>query len=1287
MTPCLSSLCSRGRRGAWKALALLSAVYWVDETLMLGVESTAGNAFFENKIRPALVDHCYPCHSAGAKKIQGNLKLDSRESFLKGGTDGVVVVPGQPDESRLIQAVRYTDKDLKMPPEKEGGKRLPETVVADLVEWVRLGAPYPETPEGRTPTRPRSWSFEPIRDPHPPAVKNTRWPSTSVDAFLLAKLEENGTSPAPSADKHTLIRRATYDLIGLPPTPEEIDAFQSDRSANAFDTVIERLLSSPHYGERWGRHWLDIVRYADTAGDTADYPVGLAWRYRNYVIDAFNADKPYDEFLREQIAGDILAEQGPRERYAERVIATGFLAISRRFGFDSENYHHLTLQDTLDTLGQSVLGLSLGCARCHDHKFDPISMKDYYALYGIFASSHYAFPGSEQKARLRVMAPLLPMAESQPRWREYDQKVAALADSLARQKQSVPSATFRSLHDSDGDFEIQKDAAGGSYGVIVPPWLSEGKVSVTLAAQSPFKNLYPLGKFGTSIASGAHDYRLAQTLYPRRTVETSRGLQVNLDFRFAPLDSSANGRHRFWIGARTGAPAVELFLAANALFARVESRLESLCELESGQWHNLQLTLDLLNRKVSGIITHGGTTARFSEKPFTPEWSGVIDHVQFDSHDRAGATLPALDIDNFGIQPDPIATATTTMPALPITPGHPRPEALLAELDTLIGLDGGFEWQTDGAPPERPWHPGPKSVVKVARTAQSPFRNLFPAGTRGLQMPNRGDYDGFGLTLAPAWSTHRSDRLHLAFDFRCGSESAGGDGSWRYYVGHGAGNAAAVELFFNGREFFANSGSSNQTTIPLHVGEWHQVQLVLDLRERRYVGTLATPAGSVAFEGSFSKAWDGMIDYTFIDSYGNRAGVRPALDTDNFIFRESSLAPLNASAMSESVTEFESRRTRVSELRQQLVALAGEASKQAKELTELLTDGPCDMAYGVVEGTVQNVHLQLRGEPDRPGEEVPRGFIQALGGGPLPPGVQGSGRLELANWLTRPDNPMTARVMVNRIWQQHFGRGLVGTPNDFGIRGMLPTHPDLLDHLATRFIQSGWSIKAMHRLIMLSSAYRVGSRGGLISDRMHKATSANTESLSAEYSTFTRRRLSAEEIRDSILAISGALERNPGQGHPFPSPVAASFTQHAPFIGAYDHNQRSVYLMTQRIKRHPFLALFDGPDPNASTADRRTTTVPTQALYFLNSSFVSEKADQCASRLQVSCADDGQRVELAWRLMTGRAPAEAERTEAAEFLNAYRRGLVAAGQSNVEFAALAAYLRSLFGSNEFLHVD
>lgn len=701
--------------------------------------------FFEMNVRPVLVEHCHKCH--GLQKQKADLRLDSRPRILKGGDSGPAAIPGHPEKSLLIKAIRHVSGTPKMPI----GKKLSHREIDDLVRWVQMGLPYPE-PLAALQADPKNWwAFQSPRQPEVPKVHNTAWAQAPLDHFILARLETEGLKPAAPADRRTLIRRATFDLIGLPPMPEEIDAFLADASPGAYAKMVDRLLASPHYGERWGRHWLDVVRYADTAGETADYPVPQARLYRDYVIDSFNKDKPYDEFLREQIAGDVLAAAGPLERYAERVVATGFIAISRRFGFDPQNYHHLTIQDTIDTLGQAALGLTLGCARCHDHKYDPITREDYYGLYGIFASTKYAFPGSEEKKRPADMVPLAPLAKG---------------------------------------------------------------------------------------------------------------------------------------------------------------------------------------------------------------------------------------------------------------------------------------------------------------------------------------------------------------------------------------------------------------TVPV--------------------------------------------------------------------------------------------------------------------------------AYGVVEGKSQNARIHIRGEPRELGPEVPRRFLEILGGDLLPKDVAGSGRRQLADWLTRPSNPLTARVMVNRIWQHHFGVGLVATENDFGVRGKRPTHPELLDFLAVTFQQSGWSVKAMHRLIMLSQTYQQGSGEA-------KAVAADPENQFL--GRFTRRRLDAESIRDAMLCLGGNLDRTPGGPHPFPPVDKWSYTQHDPFNAIYDTPKRSVYLMTPRLKRHPYLALFDGPDSNASTARRLPTTVPTQALFFMNDPFVHAQAAGLARRVMTATGDAEKRLTLAFTLALARPPAPEEARESREFLDWYQKGLAGTPRSEQESRAWAALARTLLGRNEFLYVD
>lgn len=988
----------------------------------IALADTESDSLFENSIRPVLVEVCFGCH--GGAKLSGSLRVDSREALLAGGDSGAAIVPGKPEESLLVQAIQRHDDVSAMPPDEDQALR-PDQIAA-FEAWIQTGAPWPKhTKKFESVSH---WAFQPVVPAVAPFVETTARLQQPIDAFIRARQEAAGLQGAASADRRALLRRATFDLHGLPPTPEEIEAFQENASPDAWERVVERLLASPRYGERWGRHWLDVVRYADTAGETADYPVREACRYRNYVIDSLNSDKPYDEFLREQIAGDILAQACSGERYAELMTATGYLAISRRFGFDSENYQHLTIQDTIDTLGQSVLGLSLGCARCHDHKFDAISMRDYYALYGIFDSTRYAFPGSEQKQKFRSMVPLLPVEESLPKWRQFAHQISALAAKLEKLKQPVPAVVLRSLHDIDGDFEMQAPAAGGSNGVLVAPWLYRGPVSVTHAAQSPFQNLYPRGKVGASIAAAAGPYRITQTLYPQRSSNNFDTLHLNLDFRVGQANASSTARHRVWLGTQPDSPVIVVLISADAVSLQMDKSIEPIGKVEPNEWHNLQLSLNLSERSLSGKVSTAKATQEFREKRLPSDRAVAINQVAFEVLDGSHSHhLPAIDYDNLGVELSPLLPASIELPSTPET-------------------------------------------------------------------SNDSDY---------------SDQLQ-----------------------------------------------------------------------------------------------------------------------------------------------------------------------------KLLADGPVPLAYGVVEGTPHNAHIHLRGEPDQLGEEVPRGFIQILGGEVLPETTQGSGRLELAQWCTDARHPLTARVMANRIWQYHFGQGLVRTPNDFGVRGRRPTHPELLDHLAGELVRNEWSIKALHRKIMLSATYQQS----FVAEHGHgKAiVGADTSDL---YLRFPRRRLSAEEIRDAILYVSGVLDSVPGQTHSFPSPIGWGYTQHAPFNAVYDHSKRSVYLMTQRIKRHPFLALFDGPDPNATTPERLRTTVPTQALFFLNDPFVHAAADGWSSRLHANFSSEPERIDRAYREALGRPVSGEELQEAESFLAAYRAELAALGMPSDDRQPLSAFLRTILGSNEFLHVD
>ena len=796
--------------------------------------------FFEKKIRPVLIESCEKCHSTKSEKLKGALLLDSRLDILKGGETGPAAKPGHPDESLLIKAIRYTDPDLQMPPKH----RLTADQVRDFEEWVRLGLPDPRSATPRAPAlaAPRMkleegrkfWSFQAVTARPTPTVANRNWARGDVDRYLLAKMESHGLTPSADLDKSALLRRVTYDLTGMPPTPEELRAFLADPSEKSFATVVDRLLASPRYGEQWGRHWLDLTRYADTSGCNADFPVPSAHRYRDYVIDSFNADRPYDQFIREQIAGDLLPSANVEEHFRQ-LIATGYLATARRFGSGNHDFH-LTLEDLIDNLGKTVLGLSLGCARCHDHKFDPIFARDYYAIYGIFESTRFAFPGTE---------------------------------------------------------------------------------------------LYPHTKDFTPLIAD-------------------------------PAEAARN-------------------LAESREVAQIDGRIKDLRE-EKKQLENL--------------------------------------------------------LKNAALKPVSLLPSLIEAENIPV-------------------------------------------VEKPARTPKDCQREQDAAIAR---------------------------QLHLL------------------------------------------------------------------------------------------KSADGY-----------------------------------------------------------------------------------PKAYAVTDGDrVGNSRIHRKGDRQSPGEEVPRGFLAILGEQTLPRETVGSGRRELAEWLVAPTNPLTARVMVNRIWQLHFGVGLVKTPNDFGIRGAPPSHPELLDWLAIRFVESGWSVKALHRMLLLSHAYQMAS---------DPTPEALAKDINNEFlSHFNRRRLSAEELRDSLLLFGGNLDSTPAGPHPFPKEITWKFTQHNQFFADYPTLRRSVYLIQQRIRKQPYLETFDGADPNATTPIRAINHSPIQALWMLNANFAHDQSQMFAERVRRQFPQLADQISAINEAVLGR-PATTEEVQSAED---YLRQIADALPPSVtdrSLASLASYCRVIFGSNAFVFIE
>lgn len=1020
--------------------------------------------FFESEVRPLLLDACGECH--GARKAESGLRLDNQASLRIGGDSGPVIDTENPEQSLLLQVIG-DEGDFQMPPDR----KLSSAQIAVLRKWVQLGAPWPgERTEAANPLGLRSgpitdaerrhWAYQPVRKPAVPDLASTlppshaalvNWAETDIDRFVLAGLAAQGLYPAEDAPRQQWLRRLTFDLIGLPPTPEAMADFLADDTPEAYANAIDRLLELPQYGERWGRHWLDLVRYADTAGDGADYPIREAYRYRDYVIESFNADKPYDEFVREQIAGDILAHQAAAngeitpERFAELVTATGYIAITKRFGYNiNTEFQHLDIADTIDNLGHVFLGLSIGCARCHDHKYDAVTAEDYYALYGIFSSSQYSFPGGEEYKRPHNLVPL------------------ALPEVVA-------------------------------------------------AAQQ-----------------------------------------------------------------------------------------------------------------------------------------------------RTTAMLAALD----------------EQAAL-----HQRQrDELLSQVRLGVSSDPGWELQVPGKPGGAPWFTaGPNTV---SAEAQSPYTHVYPAGGQGIRIGYGAPTDGIRQEFADV-TARQSEKFYFNIDFR-NVQVVEGDGGYRFYLGRGAITSLALECSINSHEFAVRNGDEFQVVRKLEPGVWYNLQLAIDMKAKTFSGRIGRPGDVVDFNDfAMVPGWDGVLNTFVSDGFGRDKSTSPTRDIDNVVGQLKPFAPLPDPTAEQSATE--SSLPDLTTIKQRLQEIDSELQRIAAERAAVPSATDFPMAYGVAEGTPMDARLQRRGEPNRLDAVVPRRFLEILGGDRLPPDATGSGRLELAQWLTRPSNPLTARVIVNRVWQYLLGRGLVDTPNDFGVRGQPPSHPELLDFMTAEFIADGWSIKRLQRRILNSHVYRISSV-------------ATPEQMELDpgnrwFAKHRRRALDAEAIRDAMLAVSGRLNYAPGGPHPFPSVESWGFTIHYPFHAVYESDHRSVYLMIQRSRRHPFLSLFDAADPNISTATRDVSITPTQSLYLMNAPFVHAQASGLAQRLIASHDQDAEQnegvqdemIRQAYWLTLSREASEQEVMRARQFLSESRHLL--SSNENAWQLAWEAFCRVLMTSNEFLYVD
>jgi hypothetical protein len=604
------------------------------------------------------------------------------------------------------------------------------------------------------------------------------------------------------------------------------------------------------------------------------------------------------------------------------------------------------------------------------------------------------------------------------------------------------------------------------------------------------------------------------------------------------------------------------------------------------------------------------------------------------------------------------------------------------------GFDLAFESQKLGGPLNELFPQN--GVTKILAEAQSPYTNVYSTGTRGLRFPRtEASSDLVRHSWSPTWKN--AQKLYLNLDFHAAPENLREKlvGPIHMYLGHEARKSAILE-FSASLDEFAVTNAGNYTVVrKLKPGTWYNLQLTVDLQNKTYSGTIGSPGDITTFTGKqFHPNWDGIADTLRFDSAGHRPGPRLISDFDNLALSEKPFAPISAATVhraDQPLTDADRQeRTKYKSIRKQSEQAEAAVVAARAKYNQLEAKPPYDLAYGVSENPTaagHNVRVQLRGEATKLGAEAPRRFLEILGGDKLPEKFSGSGRLQLADWLTRPENPLTARVIVNRLWHYHFGRGLAPIPSDFGIRGEPPSHPELLDFLAKRLQARGWSLKALHREMLLSKTYQQSS--------LDQAEGLKVDPENVWLWKFSRRRLDAESIRDGMLFVAGTLDTTRNQGFPFPELHKWNFSIHNQFRMPYDSRQRSIYLLSMRLTRQSFLSLFDGADPSNTTDNRPETTTPTQALYFMNSPFVHEQSQALARKLLAEQGDDSARIRRASELVCGTTVDPEEVAPAVAFLNNYRQKLSAARVPEKEqtLQAWSAYARVLLTSNGFLYVD
>jgi len=994
---------------------------------------------FNRDIRPILANNCLLCHGPDPKVRKADLRLDTREGAVAVHDGTAAVVPGKPEKSELLKRVQPADPDDLMPPAKSG-KKLTQEQIGLLRRWIAQDAPYA-----------KHWAFLKPEHPPAPAVKDAAWPRTDIDRFILARLEKEGLKPSPETDRYALARRLSLDLTGLPPTVEEVDAFVSDKDPAAVDTLVDRLLASPAYGERWGRVWLDLARYADSQGYAEDRP-RVIWAYRDWVIKALNADMPFDRFTIEQLAGDLLPN--PTESQLE---ATGFhrnTLTNTEGGTDDEEFRNFAVVDRVNTTMAVWMGLTFNCAQCHDHKFDPFTQEEFFRLFAFFNQTE-----DNDQADDRPFLSVFTEAQKKQR-KDWEDELATLQATLDRPTPALEE--------------------------------SRRKWEAALAQPVAWRSL-KAGEDDTVALTGKSACLNIETDLPAiAAVKLEGGPQPGFSISHASLTLAAPG------AKPPQARIVRIQLPGKQRFLHLAE-----VQVFSGAEN-----LALKGKTKQSSTDFGGDARRAIDGNTDGDYNkNSVSHTKSEDN-------PWWEVD----------------------------------LGKVVAIDRVVLWnRTDGGE-------GILSRMKG-------YKILLLDGAH-KPVEERGS-DGFP-----------NPKAEVSFD------------GVREYLLKAAGGVYLPE-----KPVAVGKGAALQLKVESSGSGKIRPQASDDLRAR---GAAEIPADVSAI---LKKA----------------EGARSKAESDKLAAYHRSIAPELASA-----------RDRVGALKKQIDGL------KAAITSPILRELP--------ENRRRKTQIQIRGNFLVKGKEVTAGVPASLH--PFPQN-EPMNRLGLARWLVHPDNPLVSRIVANRTWEQLFGTGLVSTSEDWGVRGDLPSHPELLDWLATELVAGKWDLKKFIRLIVTSAVYRQSSR---VTPELIACDPANR--LLARGPRF---RLSAEAVRDQALAVSGLLSRKmfgPSVYPPQPkSGLSAAFsnsTDWEPSKGE-DRWRRGLYTFWRRSVPYPSMATFDAPDSFVCTVKRIPTNTPLQALVTMNDPVFVECCQALARKV---VAEGGatvkERAVAAFRRCLARPPREAE---------------------------------------------